>query len=95
MQDGVVRGYLSDLPLAPFLPSSHSLYPSIEHLSEPNNSSDLVVEARIVNDMKSHLTECEFWAVVEHLYAVGLAKGRIKASTPKRLSDDWAPIRNF
>lgn len=95
VQLGVVRGYLSDLPLNPSLSSNHSLYPSIEHLSGPSDASDLVVEARIVNDMKSHLTESEFWAVIEHLYAVGLMKGRIKTSTPKRLSDDWKPTRNF
>lgn len=29
------------------------MYPSLEHLVDPNNHSDVVVEARIINDMKS------------------------------------------
>jgi hypothetical protein len=92
---GIVRGYLSDLPLDPSLPWQHSLYPSIEHLSGPSDQTDLVVETRIVNDMKSHLTEAEFWSVIEHLYAVGLTKGRIKAQPPQRLGDCWKPARSF
>jgi hypothetical protein len=35
----------------------------------------MVVDARIINDMKSHLSNSEFWLLVEHLYAVGRAKG--------------------
>jgi hypothetical protein len=71
------------------------MYPSIEHLSGPSDQQDVVVEARIINDMKSHLSEPEFWSVVEHLFAVGVAKGKIKAPFGKRLPDDWRPDRHY
>lgn len=56
---------------------------------------ETVVEARIINDMKSHLTEGEFWRVIEHLFAVGVQKGRIKAPYGKRLPKSWRPTKHF
>jgi hypothetical protein len=56
---GHVRGYFSDVVLRPDLDATHSMYPSLEHLSGPKNHAETVVEARIVNDMKSHLSESE------------------------------------
>ena len=90
-----VRGYLSDLPLSPNCSPTDSMYPSIEHLSSPTDHGDIVVEARIINDMKSHLSESEFWSVVEHLFAVGVAKGKILAPFGKRLPDSWKPERHY
>ncbi len=79
LKSGHVRGYFSDIPLRPELDNTHSMYPSFEHLVDPKNHADAVVEARIINDMKSHLTEGEFWRVVEHLFVVGLEKGKIRS----------------
>ena len=93
--DGVVRGYYSDLPLNPTLPPTHSMYPSHDHTTAPRDHGAMVVDARVINDMKSHLNEAEFWLVIEHLFAVGVAKGRILNGAPRRLLDDWAPERHF
>ncbi|KKR70480.1 MAG: Proline-tRNA ligase, partial [Candidatus Woesebacteria bacterium GW2011_GWA2_40_7b] len=78
---GKIRGYYSDLELDPTAMPSSSLYPSAEHTTYPKKDSQMVVEARIINDMKSHLSEEEFWYAVEHLYAVGREKGKIKEET--------------
>jgi hypothetical protein len=71
------------------------MYPSLEHLSDPKNHADTVVEARVINDMKSHLSEEEFWRVVEHLFIVGVSKGTIKAPFGKRLPRGWSPKRHY
>ncbi len=93
--DGTVRGYYSDLPLDPTLPDTHSLYPSIEHLNESADHSAVVVEARIFNDMKSLLSEVEFWQVVEHLYVIGQQKGHIPIPSTRMLPTTWSPKRHF
>jgi hypothetical protein len=93
--NGNVRGYLSDLPLRPDLDPGDSMYPSVEHLIDPTNHQETVVEARIINDMKSHLTQTEFWQVIEHLFAVGVQKGHIKAPYGKRLPKHWRPTKHF
>lgn len=93
--NGNVRGYFSDIPLNPELEHSHSMYPSVEHLVSANNHQEIVVEARIVNDMKSHLSEDEFWKMVEHLFSVGIKKGKIKAPFGKRLPKGWTPARHY
>lgn len=69
--------------------------PSFEHLVHPTNHAEAVVEARIINDMKSHLSENEFWLVIEHLFSVGLAKEKIKPPFGKRLSKGWSPARHY
>jgi hypothetical protein len=92
---GSVRGYFSDIPLRPELAPTDSMYPSVEHLVDPTNHREAVVEARIVNDMKSHLSEREFWQVVEHLFAVGIQKGAIKPPFGKRLPKQWSPAKHF
>jgi hypothetical protein len=74
---------------------THSIYPSFEHLLDPTNHAEAVVEARIINDMKSHLSENEFWQVVEHLFAVGLEKGKIRPPFGKRLPKGWSPARHY
>jgi hypothetical protein len=71
------------------------MYPSVEHLVEPTNHREAVVETRIVNDMKSHLSENEFWRMVEHLFVVGVEKGKIRAPFGKRLPKGWSPAKHY
>jgi hypothetical protein len=92
---GQVRGYFSDIPLHPDLDPTDSMYPSLEHLVDPGNHADTVVEARIINDMKSHLTEEEFWSVIDHLFLVGVQKGKIRAPFGKRLPRGWSPTKHY
>jgi hypothetical protein len=88
---GGIRGYYSDFKLNPALDCTNSLYPSIDH----NGSSPAVVDARLINDMKSILSEDEFWKVIGHLCAVGMEKGKILKRDVTRLQDVWKPERNF
>ncbi|OQA07485.1 MAG: hypothetical protein BWY65_01860 [Firmicutes bacterium ADurb.Bin373] len=94
LSNNEVRGYYSDIVLNPDLDDKNSMYPSIDHLY-PSDESELVVEARIFNDMKTHLTPDEFWQAIEHLYAVGVRKGKIAKRTPKELGSDWAPENDY
>lgn len=59
-------GEYSQLPLTLAKPSTHALYPSIEH-RQGLRSLDLGVEVRLVNDMKSILSRQEFVDVIAHL----------------------------
>jgi hypothetical protein len=95
LNSGHVRGYFSDIALNPDLKVTHSMYPSLEHLAGPKNHTETVVEARIINDMKSHLSEEEFWRVIEHLFIVGIDKGKIRAPFGKRLPKGWSPGRHY
>jgi len=90
-----VRGYFSDLLLRPDLADSDSMYPSLDHLVDPKNHAEAVVEARIVNDMRSHLSEGEFWQIIEHLFVVGVEKGKITPPFGKRLPRGWSPKRHY
>ena len=42
LSNGTVRGYFSDIPLNPDLDPTHSMYPSFEHLSDPENHAEAV-----------------------------------------------------
>jgi hypothetical protein len=95
LKSGLVRGYFSDLVLDPDLEPSNSMYPSVEHLVDRENHNETVVETRIVNDMKSHLSEDEFWRIIEHLFNVGMKKGKIKPPFGKRLPRKWSPDRHY
>jgi len=95
LNSGHVRGYFSDIVLRPDLDITHSMYPSLDHLAGPKNHTETVVEARIINDMKSHLSEAEFWRVIEHLFIVGMGKGKITAPFGKRLPKGWSPARHY
>ena len=90
-----IRGYYSNLSLNPNLPRESAMYPSHDHLSFPKDDGEMVIDCRVINDMKSILTETEFWSVIEHIYAVGRSKGKISNKIPVRLNDDWKPSRNF
>lgn len=93
--EGIVRGFYSDLPLDPTLPPTHSLYPSHDHITYPRRDQEMVVEARVINDMKVHLGDAEFWRVIEHLYAVGVEKDKIPAGVARRLDAGWSPERHY
>ena len=93
--NGQARGYYSDILLRPDLDPTDSMYPSIEHLNDPSNHRETVVETRLVNDMKCHLSEAEFWRVVEHLFLIGVEKDIIKAPFGKRLPKYWSPTRHY
>ena len=95
LKSGHVRGHFSDIVLRPDLETTHSMYPSVEHLDGPKNHDATAVETRIFNDMKSHLSEKEFWIVIEHLFVVGLEKGKIRAPFGKRLPKGWSPARHY
>lgn len=95
LKSGHVRGYFSDLVLRPDIDMTNSMYPSLEHLIDPKNHAEAVVEARVINAMKSHLGEDEFWKVVEHLFIVGVDKGKIVAPFGKRLPKGWSPRRHY
>ena len=95
LKNGHVRGYFSDIILRPDHETTNSMYPSLEHLVDPSDHSQTVVEARIFNDMKSHLTEDEFWRVIEHLCLVGVEKGEIKPPFGKRLPKGWGPAKHY
>jgi hypothetical protein len=92
---GMVRGWYSNLPLDPTIPCTRSMYPSHDHTTHPRDDREMVVDARIINDMKSHLSEAEFWLLIEHLYVVGREKGNIPPGLPRRLADDWSSLRQF
>jgi hypothetical protein len=90
-----IRGHFSDFILKPNLPDWHSMYPSLEHLKNRENHRETVVETRIVNDMKSHLSEPEFWRLIEHLFAVGVEKRKIKSRFGRRLRNGWSPAKHY
>ena len=62
---------------------------------DPKNHAEAVVEARIINDMKSHLSETEFWKVIEHLFIIGVEKKKIAPPYGKRLPKGWSPLRHY
>lgn len=97
LKDGIVRGYFSDFPLNPKLKPTDSMYPSVEHLTSRQDSKNVAVETRIVNDMKSHLSEKEFWQLIGHLHHVGRKKLKGNPLRPanKPLLGVWHPERNF
>jgi hypothetical protein len=95
LKSGCVRGYFSDLVLRPDLATTDSMYPSLEHLVDPKNHAEVAVEACIINDMKSHLSEAEFWKVIEHLFIVGVEKKKITPPYGKRLPKSWSPAHHY
>jgi hypothetical protein len=94
MKDNIVRGYYSDFKLNPRLKNTSALYPSHDHVTRNKNDSRMVLDSRVINDMKGILSKTEFWQVIEHLYAVGVLKKEINADDPK-YHYDWKPRRNY
>jgi hypothetical protein len=71
------------------------MYPSLEHRVRPNSQAETVVEARVINNMKSHPSEDESWRVIDHLSLVDIQKGKISAPFGKRLPKGWGPARHY
>jgi hypothetical protein len=71
------------------------MYPAHDHFTYPKDDEQMVVDAAVVNFMKAHLSESEFWRMVEHLFAVGIDKGAIPQEKPRRLDDNWTSVRHF
>lgn len=90
-----LKGYYSGLPLDPDLSPKNALYPSHDHLNGRDDHSQAVVETRLVNDMKSMLTEREFWQMIEYLYVVGLEKDKIQSCQYRKLGGTWKPSCDF
>jgi hypothetical protein len=83
------RGYYSKLPLSLASPrkSTHWNWPSVDHVSDPG-VTQVVLETRLVNDMKTIMSESEFLAVIGHLAAV--------LSVPiSELPEGWSCRRAF
>ena len=93
-EDGIVRGYHSDIPLNPNLPNTDAMYPSHDHITHPKDDAQMVVDARVINDMKTIISEEEFWLLIDHLYAVGRGK-RVIPSREAQRHNDWKPSRDF
>lgn len=64
------RGHFSRLPLSlkPWKPTAWN-WPSLDHMKDPA-TAETVLEIRLVNDMKTIMTEREFRSVIGHLAAV-------------------------
>ena len=75
------RYHYSHFPAALHEDKGHPMYPSLDHVNGPLYKA-LVLESRLVNDMKTIMSETEFSTMVGHL-----------ATTMKpdlcRQSDDW------
>ena len=95
LEDGAVVGYYSGFQLNPELKETDAMYPSHDHLSGRNDDGNMVVDARFVNDMKTILSEQEFWTMVEHLYAMGRRTGKIPEREASMLPAGWHPARDY
>jgi len=81
------RAHFSKLPLSLKREATDPLYPSADHLENPENFH-LVLETRLVNDMKTILTESEFKKVLAHLVWALKIKSR-------KLPENWQCQRDF
>src|ERR1700688_647450 len=83
------RGHYSQLQLSLASPrkSTHWNWPSIDHVRSPG-VAEVVLETRLVNDMKTIMSEDEFCALVGHLATVMRVDIR-------KLSAGWSCSRSF
>lgn len=95
LEDGTVVGYYSGFLLDPELKATDAMYPSHDHLLGRNDHANMVVDARFINDMKTILSEREFWKIVEHLYVMGRRKGKIPEREAQILPAGWHPARDY
>lgn len=82
---GHYSGFPLSLDLTP--PWTHALWPSVDHVKDPGTVK-VVLETRLVNDMKTILDEGEFRNVVAHLTK------RLRL-TPELLASSWQPKRDY
>ena len=83
------RGYYSglQLSLAPPRKSTDWNWPSVDHLSDPG-AAQVVLETRLVNDMKTIMSDEEFRTIVGHLAFV-------MAVPVVQLPENWSCRRSF
>ncbi|MBL8721875.1 MAG: hypothetical protein JNL79_38165 [Myxococcales bacterium] len=81
------RGHFSQLPLSLELPATDARYPSLEHLRGPADCT-VAIELRVVNDMKTILSEAEFRDMLGHLV-------HTLSVPPVQVADDWCCARDF
>jgi len=83
------RGYYSNYPLSlrHYRKWQDPMWPSVDHVEGPAKSR-VVIETRLVNDMKTILDEKEFDMVIRHLNTVDKKQ-------PLILEDDWRPRRSY
>lgn len=89
IKDSDGRGRYSRLPLSLTHEKGNTaaMWPSVEHLDDPA-TPNLALETRLVNDMKTIMSEDELKEMVGHLAAVQ----RIQ---PREVADSWEPGRSF
>ncbi len=77
----------SGFPLDLSKKSNNPMYPSLEHINGPLKAN-VVIETRLVNDMKTILNEKEFYELIAHIT-------KVKKLNPKKLPDKWRCIRDY
>jgi hypothetical protein len=95
-KDGVVKGAYSDIELSPETDRFSNLYPTFDHIDCDGNDSEMVVEAALINRLKTNLSAKDFWPVIRHLYWTGIAKKKITAGRKNSLlsPQEWKEIDN-
>lgn len=82
---GAYSGFPLSLELTP--KGTHPMWPSVDHVHNPA-TADVVLETRVVNDMKTIMNREEFKLVIGHL----AAKMSVEATL---LGDSWFPKRGY
>jgi|GEM_PF-5408272 len=84
--DGI--GIYSQLPLSlNDKKETHPMWPSVDHLSD-DLTPKVAIDTRVINDMKTILSEQEFKDIVSHLFT------KMKLEV-KALEDTWRPKRDY
>lgn len=66
---------------------THPMWPSVDHLRD-DLTPKVAIDTRVINDMKTILSEQEFKDIVSHLFI----KMELEA---KALTDNWRPGRDY
>jgi hypothetical protein len=94
-RDGsVVKGYYSGIVLSPSADKNSNLYPTFDHVCCDNDDENMVIEAALINRLKTNLPRDDFWSVIRHLYIVGVKNEHIDPLDGKGelLQTDWEKI---
>jgi hypothetical protein len=92
----VIYGKYSKLPMNLSLDSNDGMYPSCDHViekDEERNHGNMVVDGRVINDMKTIFTEKEFFKIVSHLHYQDCKKSIECVAKP--VSPNWSPYRKY
>jgi hypothetical protein len=85
--DGIAK--FSGHPLRLNQPSTNSTYPSIDHCDNVL-STNISIVIRLVNDMKSIMSDTEFISMVENIFSISQGKGPTLDLTKLPCSRDFA-----